>query len=136
MTGPSCTWCGSPVEPDDVFLEILDHGVTDRVRAAIGFPRHALHARAIAFPHPKTGQILRIRTGTIVVNGGSYYGADVPFGGYKQSGIGREMGVLGFEASQIRRRISGEFSPMPAVKTSPSTPPRTAASAPISLVAR
>src|SRR5262249_25357840 len=32
------------------------------------------------------------------------------------------------EASPIRRRISGEFSPMPAVKTSPSMPPRTAAS--------
>jgi aldehyde dehydrogenase (NAD+) len=39
----------------------------------------------------------RIRTGTIVVNGGNFYSADVPFGGYKQSGIGREMGVLGFE---------------------------------------
>ncbi len=30
------------------------------------------------------------------------------------------------DASQIRRRISAEFSPMPAVKTSPSMPPRTA----------
>ena len=39
----------------------------------------------------------RIRTGTIWVNGGLFYGADVPFGGYKQSGIGREMGRLGFE---------------------------------------
>ncbi|CAO5238156.1 aldehyde dehydrogenase family protein [Frankia sp. AgKG'84/4] len=39
----------------------------------------------------------RIRTGTISVNGGLWYGADVPFGGYKQSGIGREMGVAGFE---------------------------------------
>ena len=39
----------------------------------------------------------RIRTGTMSVNGGVYYGADVPFGGYKQSGIGREMGVAGFE---------------------------------------
>ncbi len=39
----------------------------------------------------------RIRTGTIGVNGGMYYGVDSPFGGYKQSGIGREMGVPGFE---------------------------------------
>lgn len=39
----------------------------------------------------------RIRTGTISVNGGLFYSPDVPFGGYKQSGIGREMGVAGFE---------------------------------------
>jgi aldehyde dehydrogenase (NAD+) len=39
----------------------------------------------------------RIRTGTIGVNGGIWYSPDVPFGGYKQSGIGREMGVAGFE---------------------------------------
>ena len=39
----------------------------------------------------------RIRTGTINVNGGIFYEADAPFGGYKQSGIGREMGVEGFE---------------------------------------
>ena len=38
-----------------------------------------------------------IRTGTLGVNGGVWYGADVPFGGYKQSGIGREMGRQGFE---------------------------------------
>ena len=39
----------------------------------------------------------RIRTGTINVNGGIFYGADAPFGGYKQSGVGREMGREGFE---------------------------------------
>lgn len=39
----------------------------------------------------------RIRTGTITVNGGNYYAADAPFGGYKQSGLGREMGREGFE---------------------------------------
>ena len=39
----------------------------------------------------------RIRTGTVNVNGGNFYGADAPFGGYKQSGIGREMGREGFE---------------------------------------
>jgi aldehyde dehydrogenase (NAD+) len=39
----------------------------------------------------------RVRTGTMSVNGGVWYGGDVPFGGYKQSGIGREMGLAGFE---------------------------------------
>ena len=39
----------------------------------------------------------RLRTGTVSVNGGVWYSPDVPFGGYKQSGIGREMGVAGFE---------------------------------------
>jgi aldehyde dehydrogenase (NAD+) len=39
----------------------------------------------------------RVRTGTINVNGGNFYAADVPFGGYKQSGLGREMGAEGFE---------------------------------------
>lgn len=48
-------------QPDDVFLEMLDHGATDRVRATIGFPRHALHAQALAFPHPHSGQMLKIR---------------------------------------------------------------------------
>ncbi len=39
----------------------------------------------------------RMRTGTVSINGGSWYAPDAPFGGYKQSGIGREMGVVGFE---------------------------------------
>ena len=38
-----------------------------------------------------------VRTGTMGINGGIWYSADVPFGGYKASGIGREMGVRGFE---------------------------------------
>ena len=37
----------------------------------------------------------RLRAGTVSVNGGMYYGPDAPFGGYKQSGVGREMGVPG-----------------------------------------
>jgi aldehyde dehydrogenase (NAD+) len=41
--------------------------------------------------------VSRLRTGTINVNGGVWYSGDAPFGGYKQSGIGREMGLAGFE---------------------------------------
>jgi aldehyde dehydrogenase (NAD+) len=39
----------------------------------------------------------RIRTGTVGINGGLWFSPDMPFGGYKQSGVGRESGVAGFE---------------------------------------
>lgn len=39
----------------------------------------------------------RIRTGTLGLNGGLWYGADAPFGGYKRSGIGRQCGIEGLE---------------------------------------
>jgi aldehyde dehydrogenase (NAD+) len=39
----------------------------------------------------------RIRTGSIGVNGGLWYGADSPYGGYKDSGIGRQCGIEGLE---------------------------------------
>lgn len=38
----------------------------------------------------------RIRAGMIAVNGGFFYGHDIPSGGYKQSGLGRESGAEGF----------------------------------------
>jgi aldehyde dehydrogenase (NAD+) len=39
----------------------------------------------------------RIRAGVLSINGGAAHGADIPFGGYKYSGIGRQNGVAGFE---------------------------------------
>ena len=39
----------------------------------------------------------RLRAGFIGVNGGAAYGADVPFGGYKASGVGRQNGHAGFD---------------------------------------
>jgi aldehyde dehydrogenase (NAD+) len=39
----------------------------------------------------------RIRAGMVTVNGGAPHGADMPFGGYKHSGVGRQNGVAGFE---------------------------------------
>jgi hypothetical protein len=41
-----------------------------------------------------------------LVNGGNYFAADAPFGGFKQSGIGREMGVAGLEEFLERKTFA------------------------------
>jgi len=51
----------------------------------------ATDAEAIAFAN-------RLRTGTVSINGGVWMHMDVPFGGYKHSGIGRQFGIEGFES--------------------------------------
>ncbi|MGZ4583964.1 MAG: aldehyde dehydrogenase family protein, partial [Mycobacterium sp.] len=38
-----------------------------------------------------------VRTGTMWINNYHVFAEYVPFGGYKQSGVGREMGVAGLE---------------------------------------
>lgn len=47
----------------------------------------------------------RVYTGVLDVNGASCRGADVPFGGCKDSGLGREGGVIGFEEYLETRMI-------------------------------
>jgi aldehyde dehydrogenase (NAD+) len=39
----------------------------------------------------------RIKAGMISINGGASYGPDMPFGGYKDSGVGRQNGFEGLE---------------------------------------
>jgi aldehyde dehydrogenase (NAD+) len=91
----------SVVAQEEIFgpvLVVLAHdGDDDAVRIAnnspyglsgMVFSGSAARGRAVAE---------RVRTGTIGVNGGQFYSPDVPFGGYRQSGVGRESGVAGFE---------------------------------------
>lgn len=40
----------------------------------------------------------KIRAGTITINSGSIAGPNIPFGGFKQSGWGRENGAEGIES--------------------------------------
>jgi aldehyde dehydrogenase (NAD+) len=89
------------VAQEEIFgpvLVVLAHdGDEDAVRIANDSPYGLSGTVFGTDPDRIDAVVSRFRTGTINVNGGVWYSADVPFGGYKQSGVGREMGVAGFE---------------------------------------
>jgi acyl-CoA reductase-like NAD-dependent aldehyde dehydrogenase len=74
-----------PHDGDDDAVRIANNSIYGLSGAVFGSDERAL---AVA---------RRIRTGTVGVNGGAWFGPEVPFGGYKQSGVGREMGAAGLE---------------------------------------
>ncbi|GAA5125761.1 aldehyde dehydrogenase [Haloechinothrix salitolerans] len=79
-------------------LVVIPHdGDDDAVRIANDSPYGLSGAVNSGSPERAKAVAARVRTGTLSVNGGVWFCADAPFGGYKQSGIGREMGVAGFE---------------------------------------
>jgi aldehyde dehydrogenase (NAD+) len=79
-------------------LTVIAHdGDDDAVRIANDSPYGLSGTVFSADPDRAAGVAARMRVGTVNVNGGVWYSADMPFGGYKQSGIGREMGLAGFE---------------------------------------
>ncbi|MGW6376450.1 aldehyde dehydrogenase [Rhodococcus sp. NPDC055112] len=89
------------VAQEEIFgpvLVILPHdGDEDAVRIANDSP-YGLSGSVWGTDPDRVNRVVAgVRTGTLSVNGGVWYSADAPFGGYKQSGIGREMGVAGFE---------------------------------------
>jgi aldehyde dehydrogenase (NAD+) len=79
-------------------LVVLAHdGDDDAVRIANDSPYGLSGTVFGGDPERAAAVAARLRVGTVNVNGGVWYSADAPFGGYKQSGNGREMGVAGFE---------------------------------------
>ena len=82
--GPVLVICS--FEDDDDAVRIAN----DSIYGLSGAVTSASEERALAVAR-------RIRAGTLMVNGGMYNSPDVPFGGYRQSGLGRENGVEGFE---------------------------------------
>ena len=64
-----------------------------------------------ASPERAAAMARRLRTGTVNINGGNFYAGDVPFGGYKQSGIGRELGLEGFEEYLETKTVAVGLAP-------------------------
>jgi aldehyde dehydrogenase (NAD+) len=89
------------VAQEEIFgpvLAVIPHDGDDHAVAIANNSRYGLSGAVVSASDERARAVAnRIRTGTVNVNGGVFYGVDVPFGGYRHSGIGREMGVAGFE---------------------------------------
>jgi aldehyde dehydrogenase (NAD+) len=79
--------CAMPYEGEDDAVKIANNSVYGLSGAVMS----ASTDRALAVAR-------RIRTGTMSVNNGLYFRRDMPFGGYKASGIGRQTGPEGFDS--------------------------------------
>lgn len=92
---------GARVAREEIFgpvLTVIAHdGDEDAIRIANDSPYGLSGTVFSADPDRAQAAAARLRVGTVNVNGGVWYSADAPFGGYKQSGVGREMGLAGFE---------------------------------------
>ena len=82
--GPVC--CVIPYEDDEHAVAIAN----DSIYGLSGAVYSQDESRAL-------GIARRVRTGTVSVNGGQWFHVDTPFGGYRQSGVGRENGEQGFD---------------------------------------
>lgn len=78
--------CVIPFDDDDDAVKIANNSIY----GLSGAVSSGSEDRALAVAR-------RIRAGTLAVNGAQWFCADTPFGGYRQSGLGRENGRLGFE---------------------------------------
>ncbi|KUI24684.1 aldehyde dehydrogenase [Mycobacterium sp. IS-1742] len=92
---------GAPIAREEIFgpvLVVIPFGDDDEaVRIANDSPYGLAGAVVSSSVERGMGIAHRVRTGSIGVNGGMFYGADAPFGGYKSSGVGRQCGIEGFE---------------------------------------
>lgn len=78
-------------------LSIMPYDTVDEaVAIANGTPYGLAGAVQSADPERAVAVAKRLRTGSVDVNGGRF-NLVAPFGGYKQSGVGRENGVWGIE---------------------------------------
>jgi acyl-CoA reductase-like NAD-dependent aldehyde dehydrogenase len=78
-------------------LSIIPYDTEEEAIAIANDSTYGLAGGVWAETDEKAFEVARkIRTGQVEINGGSF-NVVAPFGGYKQSGIGRELGTYGFE---------------------------------------
>jgi aldehyde dehydrogenase (NAD+) len=101
---------GDTIAQEEIFGPVLAVIPYDTEEEAIRIANDSIYGLSGAVWSSSTERGLRVarrvRTGTLDVNGASWWATDTPFGGMKQSGLGRENGVTGFEEYLDSRVIS------------------------------
>jgi acyl-CoA reductase-like NAD-dependent aldehyde dehydrogenase len=91
----------SRVAQEEIFGPVLCVIAYDSEEEAIAIANNTIYGLSGEVSSADEGRALnvalRMRTGSITVNGGGFFGLTSPFGGYKQSGLGRRNGEQGFE---------------------------------------
>jgi aldehyde dehydrogenase (NAD+) len=91
----------STIAQEEVFGPVLCVIPFDDDDDAVAIANNSIYGLSGAVSSSDTERALavarRIRTGTMSVNGAQWFSVDTPFGGYRQSGVGRENGREGFE---------------------------------------
>jgi aldehyde dehydrogenase (NAD+) len=97
----------SELAQEEIFgpvLSIIPFDDDDHAVAIANNSKYGLAGGVWGSPDRAVGVARRLRTGAVDVNGGAFNPA-APFGGYKQSGIGRELGPFGLEEFQQVKAI-------------------------------
>ncbi|GII78993.1 aldehyde dehydrogenase [Sphaerisporangium rufum] len=99
---------GMVIEQEEIFgpvLSLIPYTWTDEaVEIANGTPYGLSGAVWAASEQEAVAVARRLRTGQVSINGGRF-NPSAPFGGYKQSGLGRELGEHGLEEYQETKSL-------------------------------
>jgi len=88
------------VAQEEIFGPVLTVTAYDNEDEAIAIANDSIYGLSgevsSADVQRATAVAQRLRTGSVTVNGGMFFGLTSPFGGMKQSGLGRRNGAEGF----------------------------------------
>jgi len=93
-------------------LSIITYRDDEEAIAIANDTPYGLHAYVFGADLPRANAVAsKIEAGRVFVNG-LYDAPEAPFGGFKQSGLGREFGVFGFETYLEPKAILGHDKPL------------------------
>jgi aldehyde dehydrogenase (NAD+) len=106
----SDVWNDMTIAREEIFgpvLSIIPYADIDDAIAIANDTMYGLQAYVMSAQDKRAQEVAaRIDAGRVLING-LHYDFDVPFGGFKQSGIGRELGAAGLESYLEPKAVLG-----------------------------